>query len=172
MASTLCPQETPWFFGSLLSHVNGQVKRNWMSDYSGFHATVEKTVGKVFARRCWGGRWQGGQRWREYFRHRNGKGFSEAKETSGLQEVGPVWSWRWQLHLNATTVPARPCSGALWLEREPLPSGDAQQMSGFNEISHSVEGLLWSVCHSQQETSWRLHRPATLGKVPWTCDEA
>lgn len=91
--------------------------------------------------------------------------------SSGLQEVGPAWHWRRQLSLNATTLPAGPCSGALWLEREPLPSGDAQQMSGFNEISHSVEGLLWSVCHSQQVTSWRLHRPVTLGKVHWTCDE-
>lgn len=86
--------------------------------------------------------------------------------------MGPEWWWRWRLSLNNTTLPAGPCSGALWLEQQPLPSGDAQQMSGFNEISHYVEGLLWSMYHTKQVTSWRLHLPATLGKVHWTCDEA
>lgn len=127
---------------------------------------------KLLFARCWRGRWWEGQRWREYFRLPNGKGSSEASELFRAAGGGACTTLKMTACLNATTLPAGPCSGALWLEREPLPSGDAQQMSSFNEISHSVEGLLWSMCHSQQVTSWRLHRPATLGKVRWNCDEA
>ena len=153
MALTGCPWGWPCFLWGLLVPADYQGHGNWM--------------GGLFRFPCWA--WAecrrssccagdaGEDRDEERMLPRDGVGAEEA-----LQDHRRWWE-PWQISLSAARLPAGPAVGAV-IGTGTFAPGDAQQMSGFNELPTLSKGVS-AVCALNSKSPARgfLHLPLGTG---------